>query len=197
MDYYELDFTVPSPRNSTTLVEFSPDGRFLAVGDGDSSLHILDGLAGFHLAISTTTLAKPTALVWETSKSLYVGLSDGRFTHYEIDLGGNKLVKGPTNGLFHGGFPTTAIALDVGSRTLVMSVGPEVFAFRRICTTGKPYLLADQPNELMWLEMTSTSSATSRAVSILLATPETRRRFQDQFVSSPKTRLSSHFAGET
>lgn len=128
MDRYELNFTVPSPRNSTTFVEFSPNGRFLAVGDRDSSsLYILDRLTGFHPTISTATSAKPTALVWETSKALYVGLSDGRFVHYQI--GGDKLVKGVTNSLFHGGFPITAISLDMESRTLVLSVGPDVFAF--------------------------------------------------------------------
>jgi hypothetical protein len=133
MDRYELNSTVPSPGNSTTFVEFSPNGRFLAVGDRDSSsLYILDKLAGFHPTISTATPAKPTALVWETSKAFYVGLSDGRFVHYQIDLGGRKLVKGATNSVFCGGFPATAIALDVEARTLVMSVGPDVFAFRRI-----------------------------------------------------------------
>ena len=138
MNRYELSFAVPSPGSSTIFVEFSPNGRFLAVGDWDSSsLHILDRLAGFHPTISATTPAKPKALVWETSKALYIGLNDGRFIHYRLDLGGAKLVKGATNNFFHGGFPITAIALDMESRTLVLSVGPDVFAFRRIRATSE------------------------------------------------------------
>ena len=143
MVYYRLNFTVPSPGNSSpTLVEFSPNGRFLVVGNLDSSsLHILDRLAGFHPTTSATMPAKPTALVWEDSKAFYVGLSDGRFIHYRIDLLGRKLVKGATNSLFHGVFPATAIALDAESKTLVLSVGPDVFAFRRIRATSTSHLL--------------------------------------------------------
>jgi WD40 repeat protein len=75
---YQLDFVVPSPGQSISVIEFSPDGRFLAVGDRDSSvLYILDRLAGFHPTISAVTLPKPTALVWETSTAFYVGSSDG------------------------------------------------------------------------------------------------------------------------
>ena len=142
MDCYELSFTVSSPGKSIVFMEFSPNGRFLAVGDQvSSSLYILDRLAGFHQKISATTSAKPTALVWETSTTFYVGLGDGRFIHYKIDIGGNRLVKGAANGLFYGGFPVTAIALDVESKTLVLSVGPDVFAFRRVCATSEFYLL--------------------------------------------------------
>ncbi|KAF9642324.1 hypothetical protein BDM02DRAFT_3133162 [Thelephora ganbajun] len=134
---YELKFTVSSPGESTTFMEFSPNGRFLAVGDRDSSfLCILDRLTGFHPTIFVVVPAEPMALVWETSKTFYVGLSDGRFVYYQIDLGGNKLVKGAVNNLFHGVFPVTAIALDVESKTLVLSVGLEVFAFRRIRATS-------------------------------------------------------------
>lgn len=140
MTHYDLNFTVSSPGNSIMFVEFSPNGRFLAVGDwGFSSLHILDKLAGFHSTISVATPAKPTALVWETSKAFYVGLSDGRFIQYRIDTGGGRLVKGAVNNLFHGVFPATAIALDAESRTLVLSVGPDVFAFRRVRATSMFY----------------------------------------------------------
>jgi len=197
MVHYELNFTVPSPGNFTTFLEFSPNGRFLAVGDRDSSLHILDGLTGFHPVISATTPTKPTALVWETSKSLYVGFSDGRFTYYQIDLGGNKLVKGFTNSYLYGRFPATAIALDVESRTLVLSVGPDVFAFRRIRATSKPHSFTDQPNKLMSVETNSASSAIYRVVSISKESRETQLRFQDLFVLPPTTPLLSHFVGKT
>lgn len=141
---YELDFTVPSPGEHVSFMEFSPNGRFLAVGDRVSSvLYILDNLAGFRPTISVATLAKPTALVWETSKSFYVGSSDGRFTHYQIDVGGGKLVPGAVNSLFYGQFPITAIALNAESKTLVLSVGPHVFMFRRIRVTSMSYSLAN------------------------------------------------------
>lgn len=141
MDCYELNFTVSSPGDSTTFIEFSTNGRFLAVGDwNSSSLYFLDKLAGFHPTISVATPAKPTALVWESSKVFYVGLGDGCFIHYRIDLGGNKLVKGAVNSLFHGVFPVTAIALDAESNTLVLSVGPDIFAFRRVRSTSMFYL---------------------------------------------------------
>ena len=137
MNYYKLNYTVPSPRNSTAFMEFSPNGRFLAVGVRDHcSLYILDRLAGFHPTVSATTPATPTALVWETATAFYVGLGNGRFIRCQIDLGGNKLVKGTVNN-FYGVFPVTAIALDVESKTLVLSVGPDVFAFRRIRATSE------------------------------------------------------------
>lgn len=108
-------------------------GRFLAVGDQDRySLYILDKLAGSHPTISAATTTRPTALVWENQTALYIGLSDGCFIHYRIDLRGNQMVKGTVNNSFYGVFSATTIALDVESKTLAMSVGPEVFAFRRI-----------------------------------------------------------------
>lgn len=118
-------------------MEFSPNGRFLAVGYQDlSSLYIFDKLAGFHPTLSDAMPANPTALVWESSKSFYVGLNDGRFIHYRVDLGGDKLVQGAVNSFFYGEFPATAIALDSESKMLVLSVGPDVFAFRRTRPTG-------------------------------------------------------------
>ena len=139
MNCYELDFTVPSPGNFTTFVEFSPNGRFPAVGDRDAWLYIIDELTEFHPTIFTATPARPTSLVWETSKTFYVGLSDGRFVHYRIDLRDNMLVKGVVNSDLRGGIPTTAMALDVESRTLEVSVGPDVFVFRRIYITSELY----------------------------------------------------------
>ena len=142
MVHYVLNSAIPSPGSSSAVfVEFSPNGRFLAVGDHVfSSLYVLDRLAGFHPTISATTPAEPTALVWENSKEFYVGLSDGRFIHYRVDLRYNKLVEGFANNAFYGGLPVTAIALDGESRTLVLSEGLDVFAFRRVCATSAFYL---------------------------------------------------------
>jgi hypothetical protein len=137
MANYQLKFTLPSPGTHTTFAEFSQSGRFLAVGDwGSSSLYVLDRCAGFHPTFSVITPAKPTALVWESSKAFYVGLDNGHFVYYQIHLSDGKLVKGTTNYLFHGAFPITAMALDAESKTMALSVGPSVFAFRRICETS-------------------------------------------------------------
>ena len=147
-------------------MEFSPNGRFLAVGYQDlCSFYILDRLAGLHPIISAVTPTEPTALVWENSKELYVGFNDGRFIHYRIDLRGNKLVEGAMNNTFHGGLPATAIALDVESRTLILSVGPEVFAFRRIWATGVFYLPTNRGSALILIKPNSFSLATFQAVS--------------------------------
>ncbi|KAF9790741.1 hypothetical protein BJ322DRAFT_1104389 [Thelephora terrestris] len=139
MDNYELNFTIPSPGISTAFLEFSPSGRFLAVGDkGLSSLYILDKLAGFHPKLCATLSAAPTALVWETNETFYVGSSDGYFVHFRVYPKENQLVEGFGNGcLRKEGFPITAMALDVESRTLVISVGPSVFAFRRRGSTSE------------------------------------------------------------
>ncbi|KAF9777820.1 hypothetical protein BJ322DRAFT_1025551 [Thelephora terrestris] len=109
MAHYELNFTVPSTRSRIAFIEFSP---------------------------CAFTPTGPTALVWETSGAFYVGLSDGCFIHYQIDLEGKKLVEGVKNNLFRGSFPITAMALDAESKTLALSVGPNVFAFRRIWDTS-------------------------------------------------------------
>jgi WD40 repeat protein len=168
MTSYELNSTVPSPGSYITFIEFSPDSRFLAVGDRDSSsLYILDRSAGFHPTLSAITLDKPTSLVWETSAAFYVGLADGRFTHYQLDLKDKKLVRGGTNHTFRGVFPVTAMALDVESRTLVLSVGPEVFAFRRIYATSMFQLSTNQNNMLMLIKVNLVSPAIYRADSIL------------------------------
>ena len=161
-------------------------------------MYVLDRLVGFHQTISAATPAKPTALVWETVTAFYVGLADGRFTQYRIDLRENKLVKGAVNNFFCGVFPATAIALDVESKTLVLSVGPDVFAFRRIRATSKLRLLVNQDSTLTWLEMNSASSPTSRAVSASKEIPEVQRpHSQDLFVSPPTTLSSSRFADKT
>lgn len=137
MTDYELSFTIPSPGKYASFAEFSQNGRFLAVGDRDSSLlSILDRCAGFHKSFSVVTPAKPTALVWETSKAFYVGLSNGQFAHYQVDIKNRKLVEGAMSKLFHGTLPITAMALDQESKTMVLSMGPGVFAFRRIRETS-------------------------------------------------------------
>ena len=194
-----MDFGVHSPGSSTVFVEFSPNGRFLAVGDWDSSsLYILDRLTRFHPSISANMPAKPTALVWETSKTLYIGLNDGRFIHYRINLGNTELVKGTTNSFFHGGFPITAVALDMESRTLVLSVGPDVFAFRRVHATSKFCSLTSHGDKLTWVEVNSTSPGIFQAVSILNETRAIRLpRSQDPFVSPPTTCSLSRFVGKT
>ena len=199
VNHYDLTFSVPSPGNSTTFVEFSQNGRFLAAGDRDlCSLYILDGLAGFHPTMSTTLPAEPTTLVWETSMTFYIGLSDGRFVHYRIDLEGNELIKGTVNSFFYGPFPTTAMALDAESKTLVLSVGPDVFAFRRARINSKFHSSMNQASGLTCLEADSASSRISQAGSISRKTPGAQRhRFQDLFVLLPITRSSSHFVGRT
>ena len=194
MDDYELSFTISSPGKSTAFMEFSPNGRVLAVGDQDSSrLYILDRLTGFRSTISGGTLAKPTALVWETSKTFYVGLSDGVFIHCRVDLSGRRLV-GVSANSFPGPFPVTAIALDAESKTMVLSVGPDVFALRRIRTASTYYSLKNQGSKLTLHEVNSMSLALSRTVSILKGTPGAQLRFQDPSVSLLTTCLLSPFA---
>jgi hypothetical protein len=195
MDRYELTFTIFSPGKSTAFMEFSPTGRFLAVGDQDSShFYILDRLAGFHSKISATTPAKPTALVWETSTTFYVGLIDGRFIYYRMDLGGSKLVNVTVNNFFHGSFPMTAIALDAESKTLALSVGPDVFVLRRIRAASAFYSLMNRSGKLTLLQVNSTSLQTSQTASISKKTPGAQLlRFQDPSVSL-LTRLLSPFA---
>jgi hypothetical protein len=168
MASYELNSVVPSPAYYTTFIEVSPDGRFLAVGDRDlRSLYILDRSAGFHPILSAPTLESPTALVWETSAAFYVGMADGRFTYYTINLEDKKLVKEKTNSAFRGGFPITAMALDRESRTLALSVGPEVFAFRRIHATSTFRSSMTQNSRLTLLKANLVSPATYRVDSIL------------------------------
>jgi len=141
MENYELHFTVPSPGGHKTFVDFSPTGRFLVVGEQDSSsLHILDRRAGFHPTLSASTRAKPTAVVWETYATFYVGLSNGEFVHYRIDLGDKKLVEGISNHHFRGAFPITAMAIDVESKRMVLSVGPGIYALRRFRATSESRL---------------------------------------------------------
>ena len=137
MNPYELYSTAPSPGRSTTILEFSPDGRYLAIGDSGHSLCILDGLVAFNRTISTVASAKPTALVWDTTEVLHVGFDNGCFISYRIDLKGRKLVKSAVNRRFHGPFPVTAIAIDAGSKTLVICVGPQLYAFRKNGLTSR------------------------------------------------------------
>ena len=130
---YQLDWEIHSLWGQPMFIEFSPNAKFLAVGyRGFPSLRLLDRTNEYNPSISISMLEKPTALVWETSYAFYVRLTDGCFTHYQVDPGGGKLVTGPTNHFFHGVYPTfpvTTMGLDVDSMTLVLSVGLEVFAF--------------------------------------------------------------------
>ena len=196
MAHYELTFTVPSPGRHTTFTEFSPCGRFLAVGDRDvSSLYILDRGAGFHPTLSAITPAKPTSLVWEDSQVFYVGLGDGRFMHYRIDSKDKTLVEGITNDSFRGAFPITAMALDIESKTLVLSVGPGVFAFRKIRTTSMCHLRMNWNSRLTLLKANFASSAPYQAVSIFQAILEVRPpHSQDPFLLPPTIRSLSRFA---
>ena len=137
MTSYQLSSAVRSPGRSITFLEFSPNGRFLAVGDrGLSSLSILDKCTGYHPNLSTTMPAEPRALVWDASEAFYVGLGDGCFIHCQIDHERNDIVKGAVNSALYGVFPVTAIALHQGSNILAVSVGPEVFLFQRARTTS-------------------------------------------------------------
>ena len=143
MANYELNSTVPSPGDFVSFIEFSPNGRFLGVGDCDhSSVCVLDRRSGFHKTLSVVTPAEPTALVWETSEAFYVGLSNGTFIRYQIKIGGGveMLERGLVNNLFHGTLPVTAMGLDEDSKTLVLSVGPGVFALRRVNATSTFHL---------------------------------------------------------
>jgi hypothetical protein len=199
MVHYELTFTVPSPGSCTAFVEFSPSGRFLAVGDRDSSLlYILDRRAGFHPNLSVVAPTKPTALVWETPQTFYVGLGDGRFIHYRIDLKGMKVVVGVANHMFRGAFPITAMALDTKSKTLVLSVGPGVFAFRRVRTTSIFRLLMVWTSALTFLKVNFASSPPYQAVSTFQATLEVRGHpSRSLFVSLPTIHSSLHFPANT
>jgi hypothetical protein len=139
MANYELNSTVPSPGDHISFIEFSPNGRFLGVGNfDDSSVCVLDRRSGFHRILSAVTPAEPTALVWETSEVFYVGMRNGTFARYQIkaDGGGKTLERGFLNNLFHGTLPVTAMGLDEDSRTLVLSVGPGIFALRRVNATS-------------------------------------------------------------
>lgn len=196
---YELKFTVSSPGNYPTFVEFSPSGRFLVVGYRDSSLYILDRRAGFHPTLSATTPAIPTALVWETHKAFYVGFDDGSFMHYQLDLKQKKLAVGVVNSLFRGSFPVTAIALDGESKTLVLSVGPGVYAFRRTRTIGMCSPADDLEHTLTPPKVTFASSPSYRAVlNFLQATLEVQHhQFRDLSVLHRTIHLWLRFAAKT
>lgn len=112
MSQYKIDFVVPSPVGCTTLLDFSANGRLLAVGGQDpTSLTILEELSGFHSIAHSITPTELMALVWEMSKTFYARFRDGRFVFYRIDFDENRLVVGATNNFFHGSFPITTMAV--------------------------------------------------------------------------------------
>jgi len=194
MANYELNSTVPSPGDYVSFIEFSPNGRFLGVGDCDHySVCVLDKRSGFHRTLSAVTPAKPTALVWETSEAFYVGLGNGTFIRYQIKICGGveTLERGLVNNLFHGTLPVTAMGLDENTKTLVLSIGPGIFALRRVNSTGMFHF---------WIPMGTNSalthfktifapSVTYRAVSIFQTIPAALLpHFPDQSASAPRIR---------
>ena len=189
---YELNSTIHSPGSVVTFIEFSPDGRFVAIGDHSCSLYILDKLAGFHPTISSATHARPTALVWETTTAFYVGLGDGCFFYYQVDLNNKRLVEGAMNKQFRGPFPITAIALDAKSETLVSSLGPGVYAFKRKGTTSMFLSLWSMCNGLTLHKVNFASLQKFRPDFISNVTLECHPRSLSPFAFSPTMCSSSH-----
>ena len=137
MDDYKLYHTINVPVASILFMEFSTDGRFLAIAEeGHRDLYILDKSKGFYPPFSENLPANPISLVWGSSMEFYVGLSDGRFVDYTIDLSNKQPTRGIINSSLYGRFPVTAIAIDAESTTLALAVGPDVFAFRWVNDTG-------------------------------------------------------------
>ena len=137
MEKYNLQHSLPLPGTSVGLMEFSPNGRFLIVGDRRRDrLYALDRVTGFRPTIEAGTISSPTSLTFESSSSFFVGLGDGRFVEYKVDLRSKHLIKGWTNDALHGSLPVTAMTLDATNRILVLAVGPGVFVFNRVSRTG-------------------------------------------------------------
>ena len=137
MNGYSLQYTILFPGTSVGFMEFSPSGRFLLVGDGRRDrLYVLDRVAGFRPMIETDTISSPTSLTFESSSSFFVGLDDGRFVEYKVDLRSKYLVKGWTNDALQGSLPVTAMSLNATARILALAVGPGVFVFNRVARTG-------------------------------------------------------------
>lgn len=138
MNEYLLQHTLQSLGGSVSVVEFSPNGRFLIVGEGQPArLQVLDRLAGFCPTIEADTISQPTSFVFESSATFLAGLDDGRFVVYSIDLRSKRLIKGWTNNVLRGPSSVAAIALNETSQILALAVGPSVFVFRRISETGE------------------------------------------------------------
>ena len=194
MANYELNSTVPSPGGYTSFIEFSPNGRFLGVGDCDhSSVCVLDRRSGFHQTLSAVVPAEPTALAWESSEAFYVGLSNGTFIRYKIKIcrGVEMLERCLVNNLFYGTLPVTAMGLDEDSKTLVLSVGPGIFALRRVNATSTFHLRIPMGtnSSLTQFKMIFAPSATYRAVSIFQTIPAVPTpHFPGQSASAPRTR---------
>ena len=138
MNAYGLQYTLRPLGESVDLMTFSPNGRFLVVGDREPAcLRILDRLVGFRPTIKTDTVSSPTSLVFENQTSFLAGFDDGRFVRYAIDLTSKRLVEGWTNNTLRGVSCVTAIALDETSQTLALATGPSVLVFSRIYGTGE------------------------------------------------------------
>jgi WD40 repeat protein len=138
MNEYHLRYTLQSLEGPMNVMEFSPDGKFLIVGEGQPArLRVFDRLAGFCPAIEADTISQPTSLAFESSTTFLAGLDDGRFVEYSIDLKSKRLVKGRTNSVLRGPSLVSALALDEKSQTLALAVGPSVFVFRRVSGTGE------------------------------------------------------------
>lgn len=123
------------------MMEFSLNGRFLIVGDGNPPrLWVLDRLTGFCPSIEARAISQPTSLTFEGSTTFLTGLDDGRFVKYTIDLKSKRLVKEWTNNVLRGPSSITAIALSGASQILAVAAGPSVFIFNRVSVTGEaPY----------------------------------------------------------
>ena len=137
MNEYRLQSTHLCPGDSISLIELSLDSRLLIIGDRRMArLKILDRLTGFRPVIKTLTPSQPTSLTFEGPTSFLVGLDDGRFARYLIDLRSKRLVHQWTNDSLRGMDSITAIALDTTARILALAVGSNVLLFSRLTAIG-------------------------------------------------------------
>jgi hypothetical protein len=129
-------------------------------------------MSGFRLVIETWTASQPASLAFESSTSFLVGLDDGRFARYRIDLGSGRATHQWTNDTPRGTSPVTAIALDTTTRVLALAVGSDILVFNRFTTTGGFFGQAST----QWLtrsQANSSSQPTSLAVWTSRGTSET------------------------
>lgn len=138
MNGYHLQYTIQSLRGSVDAMEFSPSGRFLVVGDGNPArLRVLDRLTRFCPTMEAEAISQPTSFAFENSSTFLVGLDDGRFSKYTIDLRSKRLVIGWTNSGPRGPSPVTAMALNKTGQTLALVAGPNVLVFIRVFENGE------------------------------------------------------------